>query len=52
MKLHTRLLYLAVGGLLLLGSCAKEESESFDKFENQALEAWMHQNRQIGRAHV
>ena len=45
MKLITRLLYLPVVGILLLGSCAKEESESYDKFEDQALEAWMTQNR-------
>ena len=45
MKLITRLLYLPLAGVLLLASCAKEESESYDKFEDQALEAWMTQNR-------
>ena len=29
----------------MLTSCAKEQTESYDKFENQALEAWMTQNR-------
>ena len=43
MKLRT--LCLAAAGLLLLGSCAKEEAESFDKFEDMALEAWMQQHR-------
>lgn len=46
MKLIPRLLYLLpVVGALLTGSCAKEETESYDKFEDQALEAWMTQNR-------
>lgn len=45
MKLITRLLTLPLAGLVLLASCAKEESESYDKFEDQALEAWMTQNR-------
>ena len=37
MKLISRLLYLPVAGMLMLGSCAKNESESYDKFEDQAL---------------
>lgn len=45
MKLISRLLYLPVVGMLLLASCAKETTESYDKFEDQALEAWMTQNR-------
>lgn len=45
MKLITRLLYPLVWSVLLLASCAKEQTESYDKFENQALEAWMTQNR-------
>lgn len=46
MKLITRFLYLSAAGMLLLTSCAKEQTESYDKFENQALEAWIAQNRQ------
>ena len=45
MKLITRFLYLSAAGIMLLTSCAKEQSESYDKFENQALEAWMTQHR-------
>ena len=45
MKWITRLLYLPVVGMLFLSSCAKEQTESYDKFEDQALEAWMTQNR-------
>ena len=45
MKLYTRIWCLAAMAVLLLSSCAKEETEPFDKFENQALEAWMHQHR-------
>ncbi len=45
MKLITRFLYLSAAGIMLLTSCAKEQTESYDKFENQALEAWMTQNR-------
>ena len=45
MKLYARVWYLAAVAVLLLSSCAKEETESFDRFENQALEAWMHQHR-------
>ena len=41
MKLITRFLYLSAAGIMLLTSCAKEQTESYDKFENQALEAWM-----------
>ena len=44
MKLITRFLYLSAAGIMLLTSCAKEQTESYDKFENQALEAWMTQN--------
>lgn len=40
MKFLTRFFYLSAG-LLLLASCAKDQSESYDKIENQALEAWM-----------
>ena len=52
MKFIARFLYVPLAGLLVLTSCAKEETESYDKFENQALEAWMTQHRsdQIGRA--
>ena len=39
------MLYLPVVGMLFLSSCAKEQTESYDKFEDQALEAWMTQNR-------
>lgn len=45
MKLISRFLYLAAAGTALLASCAKEEGESYDKFEDQALEAWMTQHR-------
>lgn len=45
MKWITRLLYLPVVGMLFLSSCAKDQTESYDKFEDQALEAWMTQNR-------
>lgn len=45
MKLITRFLYLSAAGIMLLTSCAKEQTESYDKFENQALEAWMTQHR-------
>lgn len=45
MKLITRFLYLSAAGIALLTSCAKEQTESYDKFENQALEAWIAQNR-------
>ena len=44
MKLLTRFLYFSAVGAVLFASCAKEESESFDKFEDMALEAWMTQN--------
>ena len=37
MKLITRFLYLSAAGIMLLTSCAKEQTESYDKFENQAL---------------
>ena len=45
MKFIARFLYVPLAGLLVLTSCAKEETESYDKFENQALEAWMTQHR-------
>ena len=48
MKLITRFLYLSAAGIMLLTSCAKEQTESYDKFENQALEAWMTQNQKTG----
>ena len=44
MKLLSRFLYFSAVGAVLFASCAKEESESFDKFEDMALEAWMTQN--------
>ena len=43
MKFIARFLYVPLAGLLVLTSCAKDETESYDKFENQALEAWMTQ---------
>ena len=45
MKFIARFLYVPLAGLLVLTSCAKEETESYDKFENQALEAWMTPHR-------
>ena len=45
MKRISRLLFLPLVGTLLLASCAKDQTESYDKFEDQALEAWMTQNR-------
>lgn len=45
MKFINRFLYVSVAGLVLLVSCAKEETESYDRYENMALEAWMTQNR-------
>ena len=45
MKFIARFLYVPLAGLLVLTSCAKDETESYDKFENQALEAWMTQHR-------
>lgn len=41
MKLITRFLYLPAACIVLLASCAKEQTESYDKFEDQALEAYM-----------
>lgn len=43
MKLITRFLYLPAACIVLLASCAKEQTESYDKFEDQALEAYMTQ---------
>lgn len=45
MKLINRLLYFSAACLVALTSCAKEELESFNKYEEMALEAWMTQNR-------
>ena len=43
MKLITRFLYLPAACIALLSSCAEEQTESYDKFEDQALEAYMTQ---------
>lgn len=43
MKLITRFLYLPAACIVLLASCAKEQTESYDKFEDQALEAYITQ---------
>lgn len=45
MMRYIRLSFAAVAALFLAGSCAKEPSESYDKFEDQSLEAWIVQNR-------
>ncbi len=45
MKFNIRFFYLWTAVLLLMTSCAKEEPVSSDKFENQALEAWITQHR-------
>lgn len=45
MKLIIRFLYVSIVGLLTLTSCAKEQTESYEKYENQSLLAWMTQNR-------
>lgn len=45
MKFSLRFLYASAAGLVLLASCAKEETESYDKYEAIALKAWMKQNR-------
>ena len=45
MKFSLRLLYASVAGLLVLTSCAKEETGSYDKYETIALQAWMKLNR-------
>lgn len=45
MKFSLRFLYASVAGLLVLTSCAKEETESYDKYEAIALKAWMKLNR-------
>ena len=45
MKHTTRIFGLCAAGLVMLFSCAKEESVSSDQFENQALEAWITQHR-------
>ncbi len=39
MKLITRFLYLPAAGIALLSPAPKEQTESYDKFEDQALEA-------------
>ena len=41
MKFCTRMLCLPALVMLLAASCAKEASESYDKFETLALGAWM-----------
>ena len=43
MKLITRFLYLPAACIALLSSCAEDQTESYDKFEDQALEAYMTQ---------
>ena len=43
MKCNLRFLFAA--GLFALASCAKEQTESYDTFEDQALEAWIVQHR-------
>ena len=45
MKFNIRFFHLCAAGLLLMASCAKEESVSSEKFETQALEAWITQHR-------
>ena len=45
MKFISRFLCVPVAGLLVLSSCAKDETESYPEIENQALEAWMTQHR-------
>lgn len=41
MRFLKHLFYVSVVGLFVLTSCAKEESEPFDKYENMALKAWV-----------
>lgn len=41
MKLIKGFLYLSAAAALALSSCAKEESESYEKYENLALQAYM-----------
>lgn len=45
MKFITGFLCVSVLGLLLTTSCAKQETESYTKFEKIALEAWITQHR-------
>ena len=56
MMRYIRLSLAAVAALLLAVSCAREQSESYNKLEDLSLEAWMAQNKpellEIGRAHV
>lgn len=46
MKFKSRFLFAALAGVLVLTSCAKEQTESYDKYESMALEAWMTQNHE------
>lgn len=45
MKFLSRCICVSLAGLLALVSCAKVETESYDHYEDQALEAWMKQHR-------
>lgn len=45
MKFLNPFVYVPLVGLLTLASCAKEQSESYNRYEEQALEAWIHQKR-------
>lgn len=45
MKFAKRLLYASVVGLAALTSCAKQESEPYNKYETMALASWMRLNR-------
>lgn len=45
MKFSLRVLYASALSLLLLSSCAKEETQSLDVYETIALKAWMNLNR-------
>ncbi len=45
MKSIQFLFYAVVAGVVALSSCAEEATESYDKFESQALEAYITQNK-------
>lgn len=45
MMRYIRLSLAAVAALLLAVSCAREQSESYNKLEDLSLEAWMAQNK-------
>ena len=45
MMRYIRLSLAAVAALLLAVSCAREQSESYNKLEHLSLEAWMAQNK-------